>query len=183
MSENTIINGVNVTTVQDTVSAIQEKPDMAQCKFRLHNKWINGGLNQSTVGNFYGANQENAHSQTFEMQADEPLLLAGTDQAANPVEYLLSALTACMTTTLVYHAAIRGIKIDELESELEGDIDLRGFLGLSTEVRKGYENIRITFKVKTDEENLARLKALSKLSPVFDVTSNGTNVDVHIEQK
>lgn len=183
MNESTHINGVNVAAVQDTVNAIQENPEMGQCKFRLKNTWINGGLNQSTVGNFYGANQENSHIQTFEIQADEPQLLAGGDQAANPVEYLLSALTACMTTTLVYHAAIRGIKIDELESELEGDLDMRGFFGLSTEVRKGYENIRITFKVKTDEENLARLKALSKLSPVFDVTSNGTNVDVQIERK
>jgi uncharacterized OsmC-like protein len=183
MNENTRINGVDVSAVQDTVSAIQENPKMAQCKFRLKNKWINGGLNQSTVGDFYGANQENAHLQTFEIQADEPQLLAGKDQAANPVEYLLSALTACMTTTLVYHAAIRGIKIDELESELEGDLDMRGFFGLSNEVRRGYENIRITFKVKTDEENLDRLKALSKLSPVFDVTSNGTNVDVKIERK
>ena len=183
MKENTRINGVDVSAVQDTVSAIQENPEMAQCTFRLKNKWINGGLNQSTVGDFYGANQENAHLQTFEIQADEPQLLAGKDQAANPVEYLLSALTACMTTTLVYHAAIRGIKIDELESELEGDLDMRGFFGLSNEVRRGYENIRITFKVKTDEENLARLKALSKLSPVFDVTSKGTNIDVQIERK
>ncbi len=78
---------------------------------------------------------------------------------------------------------MRGIKIDELESELEGDIDLRGFLGLSDEVRRGYENVRVKFKVKTNAENIERLKALSKLSPVFDVTSNGTKVDVQIEEK
>jgi uncharacterized OsmC-like protein len=95
----------------------------------------------------------------------------------------LNALARCLTSTLIYHAAIRGIKIDELESHLEGDIDLRGFLGLSSDVRRGYQNIRVNFKVKTDAENLKRLKALSKLSPVFDVTSNGTNVDVRIEKK
>ena len=78
---------------------------------------------------------------------------------------------------------MRGIKIDELESEVEGDIDLRGFLGISDEVRRGYENVRVKFKVKTNDENIERLKALSKLSPVFDVTSNGTKVDVQIESK
>ena len=99
------------------------------------------------------------------------------------MEHQLNALAGCLTSTFVYHAVIRGIKIDELESELEGDLDLRGFLGLSKDVRKGYQNIRVNFKVKTDAENLNRLKALSKLSPVFDVTSNGTNVDVQIERK
>ncbi len=88
-----------------------------------------------------------------------------------------------MTTTLVYHAALRGIHLEEVESELEGDINLRGFLGLSSDVRRGYEKIRVKFRVKTDVENLEKLKALSKLSPVFDVTSNGTNVDVQIEKK
>ena len=112
-----------------------------------------------------------------------PSRLTGEDLGANPVEHLLNALAGCLTSTLVYHAAIRGIKIDELESELEGDLDLRGFLGLSKDVRKGYQNIRVNFKVKTDAENLNRLKALSKLSPVFDVTSHGTNVDIQIESK
>ncbi len=93
-------------------------------------------------------------------------------------------MATCLTTTLVYHAAVRGIYIEELESELEGDIDLRGFLGISNDVRRGYENIRVKFKVKTDDsENIEKLKALSKLSPVYDVTSNGTNVDVQIERK
>ena len=178
-----IVNGVNVEAVQNTVSAIKDKPEIAQFKFRLHNKWINGGHNHSLVQDFYGANQENSHLQTLELDADEPPILAGTDKGANPVEHLLNALAACLTTTLVYHAAIRGIKIDELESDLEGDIDLRGFLGLTNEVRKGYQNIRVNFKVKTNSENIEKLKALSKLSPVFDVTTKGTNVDVHIESK
>jgi uncharacterized OsmC-like protein len=178
-----IVNGVNVEAVESTVNAIKDKPDIAKFKFRLHNKWINGGHNHSTVGNFYGANQENSHLQTLELDADEPPILAGTDKGANPVEHLLNALSACLTTTLVYHAAIRGIKIDELESDLEGDIDLRGFLGLTNEVRKGYQNIRVNFKVKTDAENIEKLKALSKLSPVFDVTTKGTTVDVKIERK
>ncbi len=88
-----------------------------------------------------------------------------------------------MTTTMVYHAAVRGIKLEEVESELEGDIDLKGFLAISDQVRPGYEEIRVNFKVKTDIENVDRLKALTRLSPVYDVVSKGTNVKVQIEAK
>ena len=182
MSEK-IINGVDVEAVENTVHAIEDDPSIAKCKFRLHNKWIDGGHNRSTVTGFYGANQEISHEKQFELEADEPPILAGKDLGANPVEHLLNALTSCITTSLVYHAAIRGIKIEELESDLEGDIDLRGVLGLSKNVRKGYQGIRVNFKVKTDEKNLEKLQAFSKLSPVLDVASNGTNVDVRIERK
>ncbi len=122
------------------------------------------------MGSFYGFNKEDLHPETLEMDSDEPPILAGEDFSAN----LLNALASCLTTTLVYHTAIRGIKINELESYLEGNIDPRGFLGLSNEVRRGYENIRVNFKVKTDTENLKKLKVLSKLSPVFDITSSLT---------
>ncbi len=88
-----------------------------------------------------------------------------------------------MTTTMVYHAAVRGIKLEEVESELEGDLDLKGFLDLSDEVRPGYEEIRVNFKVKTDIENLERLKELIRFSPVYDVVSNGTRVKVQVERK
>ena len=88
-----------------------------------------------------------------------------------------------MTTTMVYHAAVRGIKLDEVESKLEGDLDFRGFFAITDEVRPGYEQIRIKFKVKTDLENLETLKELIRLSPVYDVVSNGTKVDVQIERK
>ena len=84
---------------------------------------------------------------------------------------------------MVYHAAVRGIKLDEVESNLEGDLDLRGFLAITDEVRPGYEEIRMKFKVKTDFENLETLKELTRLSPVYDVVSNGTNVHVEIERK
>ncbi len=178
-----VLNGVNVEEVKNTVHAIEGDPAIANFKFRLHNKWVNGGHNHSTITNFFGAKQEIPHTKQLDLDADEPPILAGEDLGANPVEHLLNALAACLTTTLVYHSALRGIKIDELESDLEGDIDLRGFLGLSNEVRRGYKKIRVNFKVKTDEENIEKLRALSKLSPVFDVTSNGTDVDVRIERK
>lgn len=178
-----IVNGVDAQAVADAVNMFTDKPELAKFKFRLHNKWIDGGHNHSTVGKFFGANKENEHTGKLELDADEPPLLAGTDKGANPVEHLLNALAACLTTTLVYHAAVRGIKIDELESELIGNIDLRGFLGITNEVRNGYEDITVNFKVKTDEKNIDKLKALSKLSPVFDVTTHGTNVNVNIERK
>jgi uncharacterized OsmC-like protein len=177
-----IVNGVNVDDVEALIGAIQESPDLAISKFRLSNKWIGGGLNQSRVSGFYSGGEEHQHEQEFALDADEPLVLAGTDKGANPVEHLLHALTACLATTLVYHAAVRGIEIRSLEASVEGDLDLRGFLGLSSDVRKGYENIRVSFRVDTDEENMDRLAALSKLSPVFDTTQNGTNVDVSIIQ-
>ncbi len=177
-----IINGVDVGMVNGAVEALKNDPKLAKFKFRVNNKWMNGGHNRTTVGEFYGLKQENAHDRELVMDADEPHALAGTDLGANPVEHLLNALAACVTTTMVYHAALRGIKIDAMESELEGDIDLRGFLGISNEVRRGYENIRINFRIKTDEANLDKLKALSKLSPVFDVTTKGTKVDIGIER-
>lgn len=177
-----MINGVDVKMVNDAVEALKNDPGLAKFKFRIKNKWMSGGHNQTAVGKFYGLKQENAHQKTFEMEADEPPALAGTDLGANPVEHLLNALAACVTSTMVYHAALRGIRIDALESELEGDIDLRGFLGISGEVRRGYENIRINFRIKTDEANLDKLKALSKLSPVFDVTTKGTKVDIAVER-
>ncbi len=178
-----MVNGVDVGAVQGTVNAIEKAPDLAKSKFRAHNKWIKGGHNRSTINGFYGAGQENYRSKPFVLDADEPPILAGEDRGANPVEHLLNALAACMTTTMVYHAAIRGIKLEEVESNLEGDIDLRGFLGLSDEVRRGYQEIRVNFKVKTDAENVEKLKAFSRLSPVYDVVSNGTRVIVQIEKK
>jgi uncharacterized OsmC-like protein len=177
------VNGVDVGAVKNTVNALEENSDLGRSRFRLHNAWIDGGLNRSTINAFYSAGHDNYRSKPFVLDADEPPLLAGGDRGANPVEYLLHDLAACMTTTMVYHAAIRGINLEEVESELEGDIDLRGFLGLSAEVRKGYEEIRVKFKVKTDAENVERLKAFSKLSPVYDVVSTGTRVKVEIERK
>ena len=109
-----------------------------------------------------------------------PPVLAGGDQAANPVEHLLHALASCITTSIVAHAAVRGIHIEELESELEGDIDLRGFLGLDPNVPKGYTNIRLKFKVKTAAENLEQLRNLAEFSPVYNTLIHGAKVDIEI---
>lgn len=178
-----MVNGIHLETLQGTVNAIAQDPDLGACKFRATNKWMGGAHNCTTVKGFYGAKQEIAHKQTFELHADEPPILAGNDDGANPVEHLLNALAACVTTSMVAHAAVRGIEIDEMESELEGDIDLRGFLGLDSEVPKGFTDIRMKFTVKTDTDNLEQLKMLSAFSPVFNTLMQGARVDIAVEAK
>jgi uncharacterized OsmC-like protein len=117
------------------------------------------------------------------MDADEPAILAGNDEGANPVEHLLHALASCLTTSMVAHAAVRGIPVEEVESELEGDIDLRGFLGLAPDVPKGYTDIRVKFRVKAKPEDLNMLRKLVTFSPVFNTISQGANVDIDVELK
>jgi uncharacterized OsmC-like protein len=177
------INGIHMATLQDTVQAIDQDPDLGQCKFRARNTWLGGNHNCTTIDSFYAAGQEIAHKQQYELHADEPPILAGNDEGANPVEHLLNALAACLTTSIVAHAAVRGIHIEELESELEGDIDLRGFLGLSEDVPKGFTDIRVNFKVKADVDNMERLKRLTAYSPVFNTITQGANVAVRVEAK
>lgn len=182
-TNNVMINGIHMATLQETVHAIEQEPDLGQCKFRARNTWLGGNHNRTTITGFYGAGQEIAHQQQFELHADEPPILAGGDKGANPVEHLLNALAACVTTSIVAHAAVRGIHIEELESELEGDIDLRGFLGLSNDIPKGFTDIRVTFKVKADVDNMERLKRLAAYSPVFNTITQGANVAIHVEAK
>lgn len=179
--EATRINGIELEVLQGTLQAIQEDPVLADCKFRASNTWLSANHNRSTVSGFYGAKQEIAHKQTFTMDADEPPILAGQDQGANPVEHLLHALASCVTTSMVAHAAVLGINIEALESELEGDIDLRGFLGLDPEVPKGFTDIRVNFKVKSDVKNIDRLKGLTAFSPVFNTITQGANVDIQVQ--
>ncbi len=183
MNGTTVINGIEMDTLKATVGAIKAEPDLGACHFRATNKWLGGNHNRSTVSGFYGAKQEIAHKQNFVMDADEPAILAGEDEGANPVEHLLHALASCLTTSMVAHAAVRGISIDELESELEGDIDLRGFLGLADDVPKGYTAIRARFRVKADPADLETLRGLANFSPVFNTLTEGTNVDVKVELK
>ena len=175
------VNGIDLDILQGTVQAIANDPELGKCRFRATNTWHGGTDNRTTVSGFYGAKQEIPHKQQFVMRADEPTILAGNDEGANPVEYLLSALAACITTSMVAHAAVRGIHIDSLESELEGDIDINGFLGLSRSTPKGYTDIRIRFRVDTDADNLEQLKELSSFSPVLNTLTQGTNIGIEIE--
>jgi hypothetical protein len=137
------VNGVNVPELFKTIDAIKATPGIAKFRFRIRNEWLGCGYNRSTVAGFHGALQDIDHLKRFELDADEPPVLLGEDKGANPVEHLLHALAACVTTSMVYHAAAKGIELQEVESQIEGDLDLRGFLGLDPNIRKGYHSYQI----------------------------------------
>ena len=183
MAPQTTINGVNVDQLFGTIEAIKGTPAIADFKFRIENKWINGGHNQSTVGDFFGATEVQTR-EGFVVDNAEHQILLGEDQSPNPVEYVLYALAGCLTTSLVFHASARGYAITEVESTLEGDLDLHGFLGMDEQVRNGYKNIRVTMKVKGDipEEAVKELVELAQArSPVFDIVTNPVPVSVEVE--
>jgi uncharacterized OsmC-like protein len=180
-SPDTIRNGVNVTKLGQTIHAIRQQPEIAQFKFRAHNEWDTGGHNQATIDTFYGACQEMSHREPFVMDADEPPVLLGEDNGANPVEFVLAGLSGCMTTTLAYHAASRGLNIEEISSEFEGDIDLHGLLDLDPNIRSGYREIRVKFKVKGDADE-ATIKELVRKSPVYDTLAKPVMIKIEVEK-
>jgi|SRR6185312_15060157 len=182
---STVVNGVIVDELFTTIGLIKATPAMAKFKFRVRNQWHGGSRNSSTVHEFYGATQELSHPRPFVLEADEPAVLLGKDAAANPVEHLLHALASCLTTSMVYQAAARGIEIEEVESSLEGNLDLHGFLELDKSVRKGYQGIRVNFKIKANvsDEKLQEVASLGpEYSPVFDSLTNGVPVSVTAER-
>ena len=159
------LNGLNTTQLYQTVETIKKQPEIAKFEFRVKNKWIGGAETRSEIRDFYGAGQEDSsRTEPFVLVSGEPPVLLGTNQGANPGEFLLHALAACITTTLVMHGAARGIGIEEISTSLEGDIDLQGFLGLDDSVSPGYEQIRVKVNIKADcsEEELNDLLEFSK---------------------
>ncbi len=184
VSTKNIVNGVNVDELFGTIEAIKSAPVIGAFKFKASNKWVNGGLNRTTIKNFYGTQKDLSHKQAFELDADEPPLLLGEDQGPNPVEYALTALASCVTTSIVYHAAAKGIKLRSVESKLEGDIDLRGFLGISEDVSPGYKEIRMNFQIDSDAspEQLKELMDFApKHSPVFSTITRAVPVKVGLD--
>jgi uncharacterized OsmC-like protein len=179
-----IRNGVDSATMYGTLDAIKGDPSLGVFQFRARNRWIDGAHNRSTIQAFYGAGQEDtSREQAFTLDAGEPAILLGTDTGPNPAEHLLHALAACLTTSLVYVAAARKVRLTEVESILEGDMDVRGALGLSDEVRNGFSHVRVTFSVKGDApaEKLREIVERAQArSAVFDMVSNGVPVDVRL---
>ena len=174
-------NGVMVDELVSTVNAIKQAPTLAKFQFRVRNQWIDGPRSQSTAANFYGTGQEHSHAKPFVLDVDEPPVLLGKDMAPNAGEYLLHTLAVCMTSTIVYHAAARGIEIEEIESSLEGDVDLQGFLGLDQSVRNGFQGIRVNFKIKADvtDEQLREIWQLGpQYSSIFDTLTQGVPISV-----
>jgi uncharacterized OsmC-like protein len=148
--ESKLINGVRVDELFATIDAIKETPAMGKAQVRIANKWIKAGHNHTVIKDFYAAQEERVHAKTFELDSDEPPLLCGEDIGPNAVEYVLKGLAACLTTSMVYHAAAKGIEIRGVESRLEGDLDLRGFLGIDPDVKIGCEDIRVYFTIDAD---------------------------------
>jgi uncharacterized OsmC-like protein len=180
-----VVNGVNVDELFGTIDAVKNAPVIAKFQFRANNKWIEGGHNRTTIRHFYGTQQEHEHEKPFHLDADEPPLLLGKDLGPNPVEYALTALASCVTTSIVYHAAARGVTIRSMESRLEGDIDLQGFLGIRDDVPRGYKEIRMYVNIDADAppEKLEEIVALGPTySPVFDTITRPVPVKVQLEK-
>jgi uncharacterized OsmC-like protein len=183
--KETLVNGVNIGQLFSTIDLIKEKPDVAKFKFRATNKWVSGTHCRATVKSFYGALKEDDSRDPRIFDMDEPPVLLGNNQGTNPVEYLLVALSGCLTTSLVAHASAKGIKFKGVESRYEGDIDLRGFLGLSEEVPVGYKEIRVYFKIDadvSDEQKKEMIQMAQKYSPVFNTITRSAPVSVHLDK-
>lgn len=183
MTDPIVCNGVNVTALMETIGAVKANAEVAKFSFRATNKWMGGDKNRSTMQEFSGALQEHrVEGRPFVYDNGEPEVLLGRDKAPNPVEWLLHALIGCMTTSTAYHAAARGIEIRAIDSEIEGDIDLRGFFGISDKVRKGCSEIRVVMRVATRAPK-EMIEMLTRMSPVLDVVSRSAPVHLTIETR
>ena len=179
------VNGFNTEQLFGTLDAIKETPEIAKFQFRTSNKWISGGHNQSTIKSFYGGCQEDtSRNKSFVFDNSEPPILLGNNEGANPVEFVLHALAGCMTTTMMLYASAHGIEVESVESKLEGELDVQGFLGLDKTVRNGYQNIGVSFKIEgnlTDDQKQELLQFTNN-SPVFDIVTNKVPVNVSLQQ-
>jgi uncharacterized OsmC-like protein len=175
--EEQTVNGVTVSTVMGIVGAIEENDDNAHFQFRLNNHWVDGGLNRSRIQDYFALGQEDdTRNEPFIVDADEPCVNSGGDSSPNPMEFVLHSLASCLTSTLVYHAAVQGIEIESVESSLEGDMDVRGILGMSEESRRAFNAVRVQMQVKSAAD-AETLKELALFSPVYDIISNSLPVE------
>jgi uncharacterized OsmC-like protein len=176
-------NGVDTKTLFATLDAVKAQPAAAKFQFRASNRWLGGVHSRTTISEFYGVGQEQRHEHATTHDIDHPKVLVGGDSAPTPVEYLLHALAGCLTAGIANVASARGITLTEVESTVEGDIDLLGILGLSDDVRNGYEQIRVQFRVKgdADDATLRGLVERSRMrSAVYDVITNGVPVAIDV---
>ena len=176
-------NGVDTPTLFATLDAVKGRPELAQFQFRATNRWIRGTNSRSSIGPFKGAGTVHAHTGEYQYDADHPAVLVGEDRAPTPVEFLLHAIAACITSGIANIAAARGVTLTEVSSTVEGDINLLGILGLSDEVRNGYERIRVSFEIKGDAppEKLRQIVEQSRArSAVYDVLSHGVPVEIEV---
>lgn len=175
------MNGVDTPKLFATIGAVADQRPLARFQFRADGEWLSGTHMRSTMSGFFGAGGEMQHGRPFTAEADHPAVLCGEDKGPTPVEYLLHALAACLTAGIANIASARGVTLHAVECHIEGDIDLQGILGLSDQVRNGFQGIRANFRVKGDapEETLQKIVQQSVArSAVFDVLRNGVPVSV-----
>jgi uncharacterized OsmC-like protein len=183
-TSDTTRNGVDTATLFATLDAVKDAPEAAQFQFRARNQWVTGTHSRSTIADFYGVGEEQAHERTWVFDADHPAVLVGRDNGPTPVEFVLHALASCLTAGLANIAAARGVTLTEVRSTVEGDIDLNGLLGLNPDVRNGYQGITVRFTVKGDApaEKLRELVERSRdRSAVYDIITNQVPVTIEVD--
>ena len=176
------LNGVNVDQLVGTIQAVQGDSSIALFKFKSQTKWIDGGHSQTKIKDFFGAKQEDTtRPKAFVMDGDEPSVLLGNNHGPNAVEAILHALASCLSVGVVYNASAKGIKINALTFDMQGEIDLHAFLGLSETMRPGYSQLDVAISLDAEasrEDLVSLIEYVKKTSPVLDVITNPTPVNV-----
>src|SRR5579863_4093387 len=178
---NSVNNGVNVAALLAAREALTDAPQAAQFKWRAACEWKNGTHSKSTVEGYYGLGQEQQHKKTFTFDADHPEVFAAEDNGATPVEYVLVGLVSCLTAGVAAVAQHRNIQLRSVMATIEGDMDIQGILGADSDIRNGYNGIRVSYDIDADakREDIEALVAQSqKRSAVYDIVTNPTNVTV-----
>jgi uncharacterized OsmC-like protein len=179
----TATNGVNVQALLDAREVLKGAPEAAQFTWRASAKWQNGVHSKVKVQGFFGLGEEQAHKRESEFDADHPEVFAAEDNGITPIEYLLVGLVSCLTAGVASVAQNRGIQLRSVESTVEGAHDIRGILGADTDVRNGFNDVKVTFNIDADasREDIEALVAQSqKRSAVFDALTNPTSVTVEV---
>ncbi len=183
MAMTSVNNGVNVQALLDAREVLKGAPEAAQFTWRATCKWQNGTHSKTDVNGFFGLGQEQQHKTESSFEADHPEIFASEDHAITPIEYVLVGLASCLTAGVAAVAQNRGIQLRSVESKLEGKMDIRGILGIDSEVRNGYDDIKVTFKIDADaskQEIEAIVAQSQKRSAVYDVITNPVNVTVEV---
>ena len=180
---STVDNGVNVQALLDAREVLKDAPEAAQFTWRASSRWENGVRSTTTIQNFFGLGQEQAHKSEASFSADHPEVFAAEDNGITPIEYLLVGLASCLTAGVASVAQNRGIQLRSVSATVEGNHDIRGILGVDSDVRNGFNDIRVTFAIDADasKEDIEALVAQSqKRSAVFDALTNPTDVTVQV---
>jgi uncharacterized OsmC-like protein len=176
-------NGVNVRALLDAREALREAPEAAQFKWRATCKWVYGTHSRSDINRFFGLGQEHQHKTEFTFETDHPEIFASEDKAATPVELVLAGLAGCLTAGVASVAQMRDIQLRSVAATLEAGMDIQGILGIDSDVRNGFDGIKVTYKIDADatpDEIEAIVAQSQKRSAVYDIITNPTNVTVEV---